>query len=483
MSIQKLLVANRGEIAIRVMRAAHDAGIISVAVSAEDEDRALHVRHADEHRALAGKGARAYLDADAMVRAALDAGADAVHPGYGFLSENASFARKCQEAGLTFVGPRPEILEYFGDKVTARRIAANAGVAVLSGTEGNADVNSARAFLASLPAGSQMIIKAVAGGGGRGVRVVDAGMDLEDAMARAAAEARAAFGDGALYIERYLPNARHIEVQVVGDGSGRIAHLGERDCSIQRRYQKIIEIAPSPLLADSTRRQILDAAIRVAESVKYDSIGTLEFLVSADGQEFAFIEANARLQVEHTITEEVMGVDLVRIQLELAQGASIESLAIPDEATAKGFAIQLRINTERMKADGRTLPAGGELKAFDLPGGPGVRVDTLAFNGFRSSPGFDSLLAKLVVHSPSANFSDCIKKALRSLSEFQIDGIETNREFLANIMRHPDFASGNIHTRFVDEHLAVLADIIQKMPKRYVEPVSERRIVAQGLQA
>lgn len=475
MGIQKLLVANRGEIAIRIMRAAHDAGIASVAVYAEDEDMALHVRHADEFKALAGKGARAYLDADSLVRAALESGADAIHPGYGFLSENASFARKCRDAGLTFVGPGSEILEQFGNKVMARRIAVEAGVAVLSGTHGAADLDAARAFRASLPEGGQMIVKAVAGGGGRGVRVIDANSSLEDTMIGAANEARAAFGDDSLYLERYLPNARHIEVQVVGDGSGAVAHLGERDCSIQRRYQKIIEIAPSPRLADDTRKKILEAAIRIAESVKYDSIGTIEFLVSEDGQEFAFIEANARLQVEHTITEEVMGVDLVRIQLELAQGVSLGALVMPREPVPNGFAIQLRINTERMKASGKTLPASGELTAFNIPSGPGVRVDTLAFTGFRSSAGFDSLLAKLVVHSTSPDFSDCIRKALRALSEFQIDGIETNRQFLASIMCHPDFAAGNIHTRFVDEHLALLADTAAPMPKRYVEAVSVDR--------
>lgn len=480
MEIKKLMVANRGEIAIRVMRAAHDCGIESVAVHADDEDRALHVRHADEHRALAGRGARAYLDPDAIVAAALDAGADAIHPGYGFLSENAGFARKCREAGLTFVGPRPEILEQFGDKVRARIIAADAGIPVLSGTEGAADLDSALAFQASLPTGAQMIIKAVAGGGGRGVRVVDARADLGDVMRRAASEAQASFGDGSLYLERYLPNARHIEVQIVGDGSGKAAHLGERDCSIQRRYQKIIEIAPSPRLSEVTRRKIFDAAIRIAESVNYDNVGTMEFLVADDGEEFAFIEANARLQVEHTITEEVMGVDLVRLQLALAQGASLESLSLPREPVPNGFAIQLRINTERMKEDGRTLPASGELLCFQSPGGPGVRVDTLAYTGFRSSPGFDSLLAKLIVHSSSPVFADCTRKALRALSEFHIDGIETNRHFLANILRHPDFAVGTVHTRFVDEHLASLARPGDELPKRYIEPLPvEEQEVAQ----
>lgn len=468
MKIQKLLVANRGEIAIRVMRAAYASDVTTVAVRAEDEGQALHVCHADEHCTLPGKGARAYLNADAVVKAAVESGCDAVHPGYGFLSENAGFARKCEEAGLTFVGPRPEILEQFGDKVMARKIAADAGVSVLSGTESADDAEAARAFLASLPVGGQMIIKAVAGGGGRGVRIVDADTDLDSAIARAAAEAEAAFGNGTLYLERYLPNARHIEVQVVGDGSGRVLHLGERDCSIQRRHQKIIEIAPSPFISPGSRRKILDAALRVAESVNYNSVGTFEFLLSNDGEEFAFIEANARLQVEHTITEAVMGVDLVRLQLAVAEGASLESLALPVDAVANGFAMQMRINTERMKSDGRTLPASGKLTAFNIPGGPGVRVDTLAFSGYRSSPGFDSLLAKLIVHSPSTSFNDCVRKSMRALSEFQIDGIETNRQFLANIMRHPDFATGSTHTRFVDEHLASLAETVEEMPKRYI---------------
>lgn len=469
MAIRKLLIANRGEIAVRIMRAAHDAQIKTVAVYTQSEEQALHIRHADACILLSGKGARAYLDADDLVRAAVRSGADAVHPGYGFLSENAVFARKCREAGLTFVGPRPEILELFGNKVTARKIAADAGASVLAGTEGPADLDAARAFRRSLPQGGQMIIKAVAGGGGRGVRVVDAETSLEDAMLGAANEARAAFGDDRLYLERYLPNARHIEVQVVGDGRGAVRHLGERDCSVQRRYQKIIEIAPSPKLPDDTRTEILDAALRIAASVSYDSVGTFEFLVSADGRDFAFIEANARLQVEHTITEEVMGVDLVHIQLELAGGASLDTLGIPEAPVPNGFAIQLRLNTERMKANGRTLPAGGELTAFSPPGGPGVRIDTHAFAGFRSSPEFDSLLAKLVVHSSSPDFSDCVRKALRALSEFQIEGIETNRNFLASILSHPGFAAGDIHTRFVDEHLVLLAEPIERMPKRYVE--------------
>lgn len=473
MGIEKLLIANRGEIAIRIMRAAYDAQINTVAVHTQSEEQALHIRHADESILLSGKGARAYLDADDLVRAAIKSGADAVHPGYGFLSENSAFARKCREAGLKFVGPRPEILEVFGNKVTARKIAVEAGVSVLAGTVGPADLDTARAFRKSLPEGGQMIIKAVAGGGGRGVRVVDAETNLEDAMLGAANEARTAFGDDRLYLERYLPNARHIEVQVVGDGSGAVSHLGERDCSVQRRYQKIIEIAPSPQLPDDTRTRIFDAAIRIAESVRYDNIGTFEFLVSSDGRDFAFIEANARLQVEHTITEAVMGVDLVGIQLQLANGASLDTLGILKAPVPNGFAIQLRVNTERMKASGKTLPASGELTAFSPPGGPGVRIDTHAFVGFRSSPEFDSLLAKLVVHSPSPDFAHCVRKALRSLSEFQIDGIETNRDFLANILGRPEFAAGNLHTRFVDEHLALLAETMERMPKRYVESTRE----------
>lgn len=471
MGIRKLLIANRGEIAIRIMRAAHEANISSVAIFAKGEDQALHIRLADETIPLNGQGARAYLDADDMIRTAIVSGADAVHPGYGFLSENADFARKCIAAGLTFVGPRPEILEQFGNKVTARRIAVESEVPVLSGTEGFADLDAAAAFRSKLSPGGKMIIKAVAGGGGRGVRVVDASDNLEEAMLGAANEARASFGDDRLYIEKYLPRARHIEVQIVGDGTGAVAHLGERDCSIQRRYQKIVEIAPSPSLSGAMRTRILDAALRIARAVRYDGIGTFEFLVADQDQDFAFIEANARLQVEHTITEEVMGVDLVAIQLKLANGACLAELALPDRQTANGFALQLRINTERMKANGRTLPASGKLTAFGPPGGPGVRLDTHAFNGFRSSPEFDSLLAKLIVHSTSRDFGDCVRKALWSLSEFQIDGIETNKNLLASIISHPDFADGRIHTRFVDDHLPQLADNADFSRRRYVEDI------------
>lgn len=472
MGIRKLLIANRGEIAIRIMRAAHEARISTVGVFAQGEERALHIRLADEAVPLGGRGARAYLDADDMIRAALACDADAIHPGYGFLSENPDFARKSLDAGLTFVGPRPEILELFGNKVTARTVAARCDVPVLSSTEGFADLESARAFREALPAGARMMIKAVAGGGGRGVRVVDTTDSLEDAMTGAANEANAAFGDSRLYLERYLPDARHIEVQVLGDGSGQVAHLGERDCSVQRRYQKIIEIAPSPKLSGEMRRSILDAAMRIARSVKYDSIGTFEFLVANDEEDFAFIEANARLQVEHTVTEEVMGVDLVRAQLQIADGAALEALALPPAASANGFAIQLRINTERMKANGRTLPASGKLTAFSPPGGHGVRLETLAFPGFQSSPEFDSLLAKLVVHSTSGDFADCVRKALWSLSEFRIEGIETNREFLASILSHPDFVAGHVHTRFVDENIVELAESMHRLPRRHGENVS-----------
>lgn len=327
MGFAKLLVANRGEIAIRVMRSAAELGIRTVAVYSEDDAASLHVQMADEAQALTGSGVGAYLDSEQMLAVAKAQACDAIHPGYGFLSENAAFARGCVAAGIAFVGPRPEILDLFGDKVNARNVAARAEVPVLPGTSEATSLAHAHDFFKVLPDGAAMIIKAVAGGGGRGMRVVTQSAGLDEAYARCQSEAQAAFGSSDVYVEQLLPRARHIEVQVLGDGSGAVCHLGERDCSIQRRHQKIIEIAPAPGLPDALRRRIANAAVRLASSVNYDNIGTFEFLVDAsqlsDDSMFAFIEANPRLQVEHTVTEEITDVDIVTAQLELAAGKSL----------------------------------------------------------------------------------------------------------------------------------------------------------------
>ncbi len=319
MSFKSLLVANRGEIAIRIIRAAADLGIRTVAVYSEDDAEALHTRVADEARPLSGRGVPPYLDIEGMIEVAREAGCDALHPGYGFLAENAAFARRCAEAGITFVGPAVEMLELFGDKTRARAAAAAAGVPVLRGPDGAVSLDEAREFFASLGAGGAMMIKAVAGGGGRGTRAVTDPDDIESTYERCRSEALGAFGNGDLYVEEMVSRARHIEVQILGDQHGAIAHLGERECSVQRRYQKIVEIAPAPNLPDALRGEIIEAALRLANSVGYTNLGTFEFLVDAGdgdgGQPFVFIETNARLQVEHTVTEQVTGVDIVQSQI------------------------------------------------------------------------------------------------------------------------------------------------------------------------
>ena len=321
-----LFIANRGEIAIRIARAAAEAGLRSVAAYSEDDAASLHVTSADAAVALPGRGPKAYLDIAEVVAAAKASGAWGVHPGYGFLSENAAFAEAVEAAGMVFVGPAAETLRRFGDKVQARELAKACGVPVPLGA-GPVDAASARAFLEALPPGRAMLIKAVSGGGGRGMRLVTRAEEIEEALARAASEAKSAFGDPAVYVEEYLPGARHIEVQVIGDGA-EVSHLWERECSLQRRHQKIVEIAPSPSLKPAVRERLLAAATQLAKASAYRGLGTMEFLVAADGEDFRFIEANARLQVEHTVTEAVLGLDLVRSQIEVAQGKSLADLGL-----------------------------------------------------------------------------------------------------------------------------------------------------------
>ncbi len=352
---KSLLIANRAEIAIRVMRAAAELGIRTVAVFSNDDARSLHTRKADEARRLNGVGAAAYLDGEQIIEIAKQAGCDAIHPGYGFLSEKAGFARRCADQGIMFVGPRPEILELFGDKVQARSLAARCGIPLLRGTSGPTSLDEARDFFSSLGDGASMMIKAIAGGGGRGMRAVHRIENLDEAYKRCQSEARAAFANGDVYVEQLMPHARHIEVQIIGDLSGAVSHLWERECSVQRRNQKLVEVAPSPGLAPALRDRLTSAAVRMASEVRYDNLGTFEFLVNVapsknDEAAFAFIEANPRLQVEHTVTEEVTGIDLVKLQLQLAAGRSLAELGMrqADIPKPRGFAIQMRINMESM---------------------------------------------------------------------------------------------------------------------------------------
>ena len=460
--MRKLLVANRGEIAVRILRAARDAGIRAVAVYADDEVEAMHVRRAPEAYGLSGSGAAPYLDVEQMLAAAADTGCDAIHPGYGFLSENPAFARACEKAGVTFVGPTVETLEILGDKVRARALAQRCSVPVLPASSGPVTLEEAEAFLAGLGKTGAVVLKAVAGGGGRGMRVARSVAELRAAYPRCQSEARAAFGNGDVYVEELFGRARHVEIQILGDADGNVVQLGERECSIQRRHQKIVEIAPCPSLSPRVRARLAADALRLAQEVKYRSAGTFEFLVDADASSsgeasYAFIEANPRLQVEHTITEEVLGIDLVRAQLAIADGGTLRDLHLAQDqvASPRGFALQLRVNTEIMTADGGARPTGGAITALSLPSGPGVRVDSAAYAGMHTHPGFDSLLAKLVVHS-TGTFADAVTRASRALSELEIEGLATNVPFLARLLGDPRFLANRIDTTFVEENAADL---------------------------
>ena len=452
MSLKNLLIANRGEIAIRIARSAKDAGIRVHAVYSEDDDTSDHLRKADVAHRLDGTGPGAYLDIAQILRVAHEAGCDAVHPGYGFLSENAAFARACGEAGLAFVGPSPEVLEVFGDKGRARDLALKCHVSVLPGTNGATSLDEARRVLGAEGA---IMIKALAGGGGRGVRAVRNAAELASAFERCRSEAQASFGNGDVYVEKLLPRARHIEVQAIGDGSGAVAHLWERECSLQRSRQKLVEVAPAPGLPEALRTKLIDASLRMARTVRLGSLATFEFLVTDDA--VVFIECNPRLQVEHTVTEEVTGTDLVQAQLDIARGSTLKELGLAGEpARPRGMAIQLRVNAETLLVDGSVRPASGLIEAFDLPAGPGVRVDTGSHGGSRINPRFDSLLAKVIVTVPASDLARLLARARRALSEFRITGVASNRDFLLGLLEFGPVAKGSWHTTLIEDNLAAL---------------------------
>ena len=475
MTGQKLLVANRGEIAIRIFRSAADLGMASIAIYPEDDSASLHVEKADTAIALPGRGVAAYLDGPAILRAAREAGATAIHPGYGFLSENAAFARACADAGVTFVGPTPEILDLFGDKHRARQLARVVGVPTLPGTAAPTSLEEAQAFMAG-PGADGAMVKAVAGGGGRGMRPVLTAGTLEEAFARCRSEATAAFGSGDLYLEQLVRHARHIEVQVIGDGS-EVAHLWERDCSLQRQRQKLVEFAPAPNLEARVRQQLLDAALTLARAANYRSLGTFEFLVDASSGAFYFIEANPRLQVEHTVTEAVTGLDLVELQLRVAGGATLAQLGLAGGAgpALRGMAMQLRINVETMQPDGAARPGGGVLSAFEPPSGPDIRVDGHGYAGYATNPAYDSLLAKLIVFARSGRVEDVTAKGYRALCEFNIAGAPTNIAFLQAVLLDKDVRAGNIEIGFVEANApALIALGAASHPRLYAAAKQDR---------
>ncbi len=464
MPFPALLIANRGEIAIRIAQACADLGIRSVAVYAEDDSASLHTRKADLAVALAGRGVAAYLDMDQLISIAREQGCMAIHPGYGFLAENAEFARHCQEAGLTFVGPTPETLQLFGDKAAARELAERCDVPLVPGINQAVTLEQASAFLAEH---GSVMLKALAGGGGRGMRAVDDPAQLAEAFTRCTSEAQGAFGSGALYVEKRVRRARHIEVQVLGDGSGAVSHLWERDCSLQRRHQKLVEIAPSPNLDVAPRDAIIASALRLAAEVQYRGIGTFEFLLDLDQPgRFYFMEANPRVQVEHTVTEQVTGIDLLHTQLHLAAGKSLAELNLLNPPAPKGYAVQVRLNLESLLADGTARPASGVLSAYQPPSGPGLRVDGCGYAGYAVSPAYDSLIAKLI--ASASDYPGALRRAYRGLCEFRLDGVASNLHLLQNLLQRDEVIANQVDTTYVERHLSeLLAAREQAHPHRY----------------
>jgi acetyl-CoA carboxylase biotin carboxylase subunit len=441
--VQKVLVANRGEIAVRVIRACRELDLASVAVFSTADEHALHVRLADEAVCVGPPHAReSYLNQQAIIAAAQTTGADAVHPGYGFLAENAPFAAACRDEGLVWVGPSPEAIEAMGDKARARQIAAGADAPTIPGSDGTASLEEALEVAGTI--GYPVLIKAAAGGGGRGIRAARDEIELAGLVGQAAMEAEAAFGDSSVYLEKLLVDARHVEVQVLGDSHGNLIHLFERECSLQRRRQKLLEESPAPALDPETRAAMTEAALRIAEAANYENAGTIEFLLDRDGA-FYFIEMNTRIQVEHPVTELVTGVDLVKEQLRIAAG---EPLSIAqEEVELDGAAIEVRINAEDPAR--AFLPSPGEITALALPGGPGVRIDTAAFAGYHVPPFYDSLVAKLICWGRDRD--EAIARTRRALGELVVEGISTTVPFHIELLDDPAVRAGDYHVEFLEQ--------------------------------
>ena len=462
--LKRVLIANRGEIALRVLRACRELDIETVAVYSEADAEALHVQLATQAVCIGpAKAADSYLNQDALLTVAQATGCDGVHPGYGFLSENADFADACAQAGLTFIGPSGDTIRKAGSKSAARDIMRAAGVPVTPGSDG--PVASVEAALAAAEAvGYPVLLKASAGGGGRGIRRCDSAAALPSAYTEAKAEAKACFGDDEMYLEKLVLRPRHIEFQVLADRQGNVVHLGDRDCSIQRRNQKLIEEAPARCLTQSLREAMGQAAVRAAKAVGYEGAGTVEFLLDADGEHFYFMEMNTRIQVEHGITELVTGVDLVRQQLRIASGLSLDMEQSDIRLT--GHAIECRINAENPGAN--FAPCPGRVEFVHFPGGAGVRVDSCLYNGCELSPWYDSLAAKLMVHAPTR--LEAIRKMRRALEEFTLEGFPINAELSYQIMYHPVFVRGGCTTAFLDEHLPELLDFSRRVCESEGEP-------------
>jgi acetyl-CoA carboxylase, biotin carboxylase subunit len=442
---KKILIANRGEIALRVIHACRELGVKTVAVYSEADENSLHVRFADEDVCIGpARSADSYLNVPAIISAAEITGADAIHPGYGFLSESAYLAEVCQACHIRFIGPDPSVIKLLGDKARARKAMKKAGVPMLPGSDGPVE-NEDRALKVARDIGYPVIIKAVAGGGGRGMRVVRAPDELPQLLRMATREAEAAFGNGDVYIEKYLDNPRHIEFQIIGDHHGNLVHLGERECSIQRRHQKLLEESPSPVLTEKTRRRMGSLVVDAAKAVQYTNAGTFEFLMDGEGK-FYYMETNTRLQVEHPVTEMVTGIDIVKEQIRIAAGQRLSFKQ--SDITFTGHSIECRINAE----DPVTFaPSPGLIHAWSVPGGPGVRVDTFAHSECTISPYYDSMIAKVIVHGRDRQ--EAIARMRRTLEMTVIEGISTSVPLHLKILNEPDFQAGRLGTGFMERFM------------------------------
>ena len=445
----KVLVANRGEIALRVIRACRELGIHTVAVYSEADRESLHVRFADDDVCIGPPpGRQSYLNIPRIIAAAEITGADAIHPGYGFLAENAEFAQICKASNITFIGPTAEQIMAMGDKASARRLAQEAGILTVPGSEGILE-SPEEACEEAKRIGFPVIIKATAGGGGKGMRIAGDEESFAQLFSLAQNEALAAFGNGAVYLEKYLDRPRHIEIQVMGDLHGRVVHLGERDCSIQRRHQKLVEESPSPALNPELRTRMGRASVTLASAIGYVGAGTLEYLLDDQGN-FYFMEMNTRIQVEHPVTEMVTGFDLVKEQIRVAAG---ETLSFPAELSGlRGHAIECRVNAEDPHRNFQ--PSPGHITAYHPPGGPGVRVDTHVYAGYTVPPYYDSLLAKVIVHGRDR--PEALARMGQALDSFILEGVTTTIPFLARLIRHPDFVAGKVDTRFLERETQLL---------------------------
>jgi acetyl-CoA carboxylase biotin carboxylase subunit len=441
---KKILIANRGEIALRIIRACKEMGIKTVAVYSTADAESLHVHLADESVCIGrGPSKESYLNIPAIISAAEITDAEAIHPGYGFLAENAHFAEVCASCQIKFIGPKPEVMRLMGDKVQAIAMAKKAGTPTTPGSDGPVK-DEKHALEVAKRIKYPVIIKASAGGGGRGMRVAHTDLSLTQAFQTCRAEAEAAFGNPEVYIEKYIEEPRHIEVQVMGDEYGHVAHLGERDCTIQRSHQKLIEEAPSGVLSAKQRKIVGKYAIKLAKEVKYSSAGTIEFLLNKDG-DFYFMEMNTRVQVEHPVTEQVMGVDIIQEQIRVAAGEKLSFAKI--EMEPRGHAIECRINAENPEDNFR--PSPGTITTYHVPGGPGVRVDTHLYQGYKVPPYYDSMLAKIIVHAPTRN--EAITRMIRALDELVVEGVYTTAAFLKNILASESFKQGKYSTHYVDD--------------------------------